>query len=40
MKFVMVYKKLSKEDKIITKYLRQKFGYGASRIIKDYPEKN
>ena len=33
----MVYKKLSKEDKIIIKYLRQKFSYGAkkksSRII-------
>ena len=28
----MVYKKLSEEDKII-KYLRQKFGYGARRII-------
>ena len=28
----MVYKKLS-EDKIIIKYLRQKFGYGAKRII-------
>ena len=36
----MVYKKLSEEDKIIIKYLRQKFGYGAKRIIKDYPEKN
>ena len=36
----MVYKKLSKEDKIIIKYLRQKFGYGAKRIIKDHPEKN
>ena len=36
----MVYKKLSEEEKIITKYLRQKFGYGAKRIIKDHPEKN
>ena len=36
----MVYKKLSEEDKIIIKYLRQKFGYGAKRIIKDNPEKN
>ena len=36
----MVYKKLSEEDKIIMKYLRQKFGYGAKRIIKDHPEKN
>ena len=36
----MVYKKLSEEDKIIIKYLRQKFGYGAKRIIKDHPEKN
>ena len=36
----MAYKKLSEEDKIITKYLRQKFGYGAKRIIKDHPEKN
>ena len=35
----MVYKK-SEEDKIIIKYLRQKFGYGAKRIIKDHPEKN
>ena len=35
----MVYKKLS-EDKLIIKYLRQKFGYGAKRIIKDHPEKN
>ena len=35
----MVYKKLS-EDKIIIKYLRQKFGYGAKRITKDHPEKN
>ena len=35
----MVYKKLSEEDKII-KYLRQKFGYGAKRIIEDHPEKN
>ena len=35
----MVYKKLS-EDKIVIKYLRQKFGYGAKRIIKDHPEKN
>ena len=39
-KFVMVYKKLLEEDKIIIKYLRQKFGYGAKRIIKDHPEKN
>ena len=31
----MVYKKLSEEDKITIKYLRQKFGYGAKRIIKD-----
>ena len=29
----MVYKKLSEEDKIIIKYLRQKFSYGAKRII-------
>ena len=36
----MVYKKLSEEDKIIIKYLRQKFGYGAKRIVKDHPEKN
>ena len=36
----MVYKKLSKEDKIIFKYLRRKFGYGAKRIIQDHPEKN
>ena len=36
----MVYKKLSEEDKIIIKYLRQKFGYWAKRIIKDHPEKN
>ena len=36
----MVYKKLSEEDKIVTNYLRQKFGYGAKRIIKDHPEKN
>ena len=36
----MVYKKLTEEDKIIIKYLRQKFGYGAKRIIKDLPEKN
>ena len=36
----MVYKKLSEEDKIIIKYHRQKFGYGAKRIIKDHPEKN
>ena len=36
----MVYKKLSEEDKIIIKYLRQKFGYGAKRIIKDHPENN
>ena len=36
----MVYKKLSEEDKIIIKYLRQKFGYGAKRIIKNHPEKN
>ena len=36
----MVYKKLSEEDKIIIKYLRQKFGSGAKRIIKDHPEKN
>ena len=35
----MVYKKLSEEDKIIIKYLRQKFGYGAKRIIKDHHEK-
>ena len=38
-KFVRVYKKLSEEDKIIIKYLRQKFGYGAKKIIKDHPEK-
>ena len=36
----MVYKKLSEEDKIIIKNLRQKFCYGAKRIIKDHPEKN
>ena len=36
----MIYKKLSEEDKIIIKYLRQKFGYSAKRIIKDHPEKN
>ena len=36
----MVYKKLSKEDKIIIKYLQQKFGYGVKRINKDHPEKN
>ena len=36
----MVYKKLSEEEKIIIKYLRQKFGYEAKRIIKDHPEKN
>ena len=36
----MVYKKLSEEDKIIIKHLRQKFAYGAKRIIKDHPEKN
>ena len=36
----MVYKKLSEVDKIIIKYLRQKFGYGAKRFIKDHPEKN
>ena len=36
----MVYKKLSDEEKIIIKYLRQKFAYGAKRIIKDHPEKN
>ena len=36
----MVYKKLSEEDKFIIKYLRQKFGYGAKRVIKDHPEKN
>ena len=29
----MVYKKLSEDDKIIIKYLRQKFGYGTKRII-------
>ena len=39
-KFVMVYKKLSEEDKIIIKYLLQRFGYGAKTIIKDHPEKN
>ena len=36
----MVYEKLSEENKIIIKYFRQKFGYGAKRIIKDHPEKN
>ena len=36
----MIYKKLSEEDKIITKYLQQKFDYGAKRIITDHPEKN
>ena len=35
----MVYKKLSEEYKIVIKYLRQKFGYGAKRIIKDHSEK-
>ena len=35
----MVYKKLSEEDKVIIKYLRQKFGYGAKRINKDDSEK-
>ena len=35
----MVYKQLSEEDKIIIKYLRQKFGYGAKRIIKDHLKK-
>ena len=35
----MVYKKLLEEGKIIIKYLQQKFGYGAKRIIKDHPEK-
>ena len=32
--------KLSEEGKIIIKYLRQKFGYGAKKINKDHPEKN
>ena len=36
----MVYKKLSENDKIIVKYLRQKFGHRTKRIIKDRPEKN
>ena len=36
----MVYKKLSEEDKIIIKYLRLKFGYGAKKIIKDHLQKN
>ena len=36
----MVHKKLSEEDKIIIKYLRQKFGYEAKSIIKDHPENN
>ena len=36
----MVYKKFSEENKIIIKYLRQNFGYGAKRIIKDHAEKN
>ena len=36
----MAYKKLSEEDKIVITYLRQKFGYGAKRIIKDHPKKN
>ena len=36
----MVYKKLSEEDKIVFKYLRQKLGYEAKRIIKDHSEKN
>ena len=36
----MVYRKLSDEDKIIIKYLRQKFSYGAKKIMKDHPEKN
>ena len=36
----MAYKKFSEEDKINIKYLRQKFGYGATRIIKDNPEKH
>ena len=35
----MVYKKLAEDDKIIIKYLRQKLGYKAKRIIKDHPEK-
>ena len=40
MKFVIVNKKLSEEDKIIIKYLPQKFGNGAKKIIKDHREKN
>ena len=32
--------KLSEKDKIIIKHLRQKFGYGVKRIIKDHSEKN
>ena len=36
----MVYKKLSEEDEIIIKYLQQKFGYGAKRIIKDHSKTN
>ena len=30
----MVYKKLSEEDKIIIKYLRQKFGYGEKESLR------
>ena len=30
----MVYKKLSEEDKIIIKYLRQKFGYGQKESLR------
>ena len=30
----MVYKKLSEEDKIIIKHLRQKFGYGAKKSLR------
>ena len=28
------------DDKIIIKYLRQKFGYGANKIMHDHPERN
>ena len=30
----------TEEDKIIIKYLRQKYGFGAKRIHADYPEKD
>ena len=28
------------EDKIIIRYLRHKYGYGAKRIVADHPEKD